>query len=531
MILRAGGAPWLLRHELRLLFFNASVKTKKGLATRGVGKAGGALWAGAAILLHGLAFALLSALAGASLHNAHALVMGLSALYGIVFSMMLSSALKLSVAALFERADLDLLLSSPLSTRAILSVRLLGIAIGIAAMYLFFLAPLAHAGLVLGQVRWLAVYPLVLGSAMLAASLAMLLTLLLVRLFGVRRTRVLAQLLGALSGALLFLLSQLYANILGNAREQLAAWFAPMLAPGAAFGPDSVIWLPGHALLGAPRPLLALNITALVMFVWTIRFTHRFFAHGLQQAVSMVRVATAPPGGQRYQFARSLTHSVIIKEWRLIARDPQLISQVLLQLLYLLPLCLLLLFKSGAQMAGIGAALTFLCGALTAALAWIIIAAEEAPDLLRAAPCDMRAIRRAKLAAVVMPALAIVSLPLLWLLLRDPLAALLTCATVVACVLSSALIALWCARPALRGDFKRRGKGNVLSHALDTVNGVIWAGLAHLLLSMHLARSASPLTVLGAAGLCVGAFALLALGWCCRHRDAPPAGARAHART
>ncbi|MBC7454707.1 MAG: hypothetical protein H7335_13575, partial [Massilia sp.] len=157
MNLRPGSALWLLRHELRLLFFNASTKTDKGVATRGISKAGIALWAGAAVLLHGLAFALLSALAGATLQKAHMLVMGLSALYAIVLSMMLSSALKLSVAVLFERADLDLLLSSPLPTRAIFTVRLFGIAIGIAAMFLFFLAPLAHAGLVLGQLRWLAI--------------------------------------------------------------------------------------------------------------------------------------------------------------------------------------------------------------------------------------------------------------------------------------------------------------------------------------------------------------------------------------
>ncbi|MBC7456587.1 MAG: hypothetical protein H7335_23360 [Massilia sp.] len=528
MILRAGSAPWLLRHELRLLFFKANVKAKKGVAARGVGKAGIALWVSASVVLHGVAFALLGALGGAKATSAHALVMGLTGLYAAVVSIMLSSAMKLSVEVLFERADLDLLLSSPLSTRSIFTVRLLGIVIAIASIYLFFLAPLAHAGLVLGQVRWLAIYPVVLGTAMLAASLAMLLTLLLVRLFGVRRTRVLAQLLGALSGALVFLLSQVYANTLDSFRVQVSAWYAPLLAPGAAFGPDSAVWLPGHALLGAPRPLLALGVTALLVFVLSVRLTHRFFAHGLQQAAGMVRVAKAPHGGQRYRFARSLTQAIIIKEWRLIARDPHLLSQVLLQLLYLLPLCLLLLFKSGAQMAGIGAALTFLCGSLTAALAWVIIAAEEAPDLLRAAPCAMRAIQRAKLAAVAMPALAIVSAPLLWVLLRDPLAALLTCATVVACVASSALIALWCARPAVRGDFKRRGKGNVFISTLETVNGVIWSGLAYMLLSMHLARSASPLTVLAAAALCVSAFAVLALGWCCRHRAAQPS---AHART
>ena len=530
MTLRAGSALWLLRHEVRLFFFNAGGKAKKGGSKRGVGKAGIALWAAIALLLHAFAFALLAGRAGAHLASSHVLVMGLTGVYAAVVSMMLSSGLKSSVEALFERADLDLLLSSPLSTRSIFTVRLTGIVVGIAAIFLFFLAPVANAGLVLGQFRWLAIYPVVIGTSALAASLSMLVTLALVRLCGVRRTRVIAQLLGALSGALMFLLSQAYANTPGGVRQQVAAWFAPMLAPGAVLGPDSLFWLPGQAILGAPRPLLALCIAALAAFALTVRFTHHFFAHGVQQGVSMARVMQAPPSGQRYRFGRSLTQAVIIKEWRLIARDPQLMSQVLLQLLYLLPLCFLLLSGGGARMPGIGAALTFLCGSLTAALAWVIIAAEEAPDLLCAAPCSMGAIRRAKLAAVAMPALAIVSLPLLWVLLRDPLAALLTCATVGASVASSALIAMWCGRPAVRGEFKARGRGNFLSNVLETLNGAAWAGLAFLLLTLHVARAASPWMLLGAAALCMIAFAILGLGWWCRRRDdeaASPARVRA----
>jgi ABC-2 type transport system permease protein len=517
--LRAGSAHWLLWHELRIFFFNAGFGKQKGIAKRGVGKAGIALWTLAAAVLHAFAFAMLSNPGASAAKAPLLLVMGLTGVFAAAASMMMSSGLKACVEVLFERGDLDLLLSSPLSTRAIFTVRLASIAVAIAAIFLFFLAPFAHAGLALGQYRWLAIYPVVLGSAALAASLSMLITLALVRLFGVRRTRVLAQVLGALSGAMFFLLSQLYANTLGSFKPQVAAWFAPMLAHGAVLGPDSMFWLPGHAILGAPLPLLALSLIALAVFALTVRFTHRFFVHGVQQAVSIVRVAEAPPGGQRYQFGRGLTHAVIVKEWRLIARDPQLISQVLLQLLYLLPLCFLLLFKDDSPLPGIAAALTFLCGSLTAALAWVIISAEDAPDLLRAAPCDMATIRRAKLAAVTMPVLAIVSLPLLWVLARDPLAALLTGATVVASVASSALIAMWCGRPAVRGEFKARGKGTFLSNALETLNGFAWAGMAYLLLITRLAPAASRLLLIGAGALAVIASAVLLLAWRCRHRD------------
>lgn len=232
-----------------------------------------------------------------------------------------------------------------------------------------------------------------------------------------------------------------------------------------------------------------------------------------------MRASAAPAGGQRYRFGRSLTRVVIIKEWRLIARDPQLISQVLLQLLYMLPLCFMLLFKGGAQTPGIGASLTFLCGSLTAALAWVIISAEDAPDLLRAAPCSMGTIRRAKLAAVAMPAPAIVSLPLLWIFTRDPLAAVLMCATVGASVATSALIAMWCGRPGARGDFKARGKGTFLGNALETLNGFAWAGIAFLLLSIRVQAAISGPMLLGVGGLSAIALALLFFGWLSRRRD------------
>ena len=519
MNLRAGSSLWLLRHEVRMFFFNAGFGAKKGVARRGIGKASIALWIGMAVTLHAFAYLVLSKFPAGAVQAPQMVVMGLTGLFAVLFSMMMSSGLKSSVEVLFTRGDLDLLLSSPLASRGIFTVRLAAIVVRIAGIFLFLLTPFAHAGLVLGQYRWLAIYPVVLGSAALAASLSMLITLGLVRLFGVRRTRVVAQLLGALSGAMFFLLSQVYANTMGGFRLRAADWFAPMLAPGAMLGPDSVLWLPGHTILGAPGPLLAMSVTAVAVFALTVRFTHRFFVHGVQQAVSLVRAAEAPPGGPRYKFGRSLTQVVIVKEWRLIARDPQLISQVLLQLLYMLPLCFLIVFKGSVQIAGIGAALTFLCGSLTAALAWVIIAAEDAPDLLRAAPCSMGTIRRAKLAAVAMPALAIVSVPLLWVLVRNPLAAVLMCATVVASVASSALIAMWCGRPAARGEFKARAKGNFLANALETFNGFGWAGVAFLLISIGTEQQTSLLKLIGAAGLLVATGLLLLLGWLCRRRD------------
>jgi ABC-2 type transport system permease protein len=112
-----------------------------------------------------------------------------------VATFMLSSALKASVMALFERGDLDLLLSSPLSSRSIFTVRLLGVVMSGAALYLFLFGPLVHVGVALGQFGWIGVYVTIATTATLMACLGMLLTLALVRVLGARRTRVLAQVL------------------------------------------------------------------------------------------------------------------------------------------------------------------------------------------------------------------------------------------------------------------------------------------------------------------------------------------------
>lgn len=505
-----GSALWLLRHEVRMFLFNAGGGTRKGAPKRGISKTTMAIWIGVAALLHGFAFVLVSSLRASGFTPPHSMVMAITGILAAIMTMMLSGGLRASVEALFERGDLDLLLSSPLSSRSIFTVRLAAIAIGIAALYLLFLAPFAHAGLVLGAFRLLAIYPVVISLAVLSASLAMLLTLGLVRMLGVRRTRVVAQILGALAGAAIFLLAQLYTNSVQAVKDMALAWAAPLLQPGHAFGPDSLVWLPGHAMLGAPLPVLALSLAAVAAFVLTTHLTHRFFVQGVQQAASMVEAARRPAGELAFNFRRSLAHALIVKEWRLIARDPQLISQVLLQLLYMAPLFVVLFLKAEVSLASVGAGLTFLCGSLTGALGWVIMSAEDAPDLLRAAPCRQATIARAKLAAVVLPALAITAPPLLWVAVGDPLAALLIAASVAGCAGGAALVVSWVGRPAVRGEFKRRGKGNVVGNVFETLNGFAWSLLAFLMVSAA-ATPARARLLAGAAAAGVLAVGVLAI--------------------
>lgn len=506
-----GSILWLLAHELRLSWYGAALN--KG-GKRRPGLRAIAAWLLGWIFLHAFAYILLRPLGAVGLHDARLAALAGAALL-VCATFMLSNALKASVLALFERGDLDLLLSSPLPSRTIFTVRLLGVTATTAAMFLYLLAPLAHVGLVMGQPRWFAIYPAVTALAALAACAAMLLTLALVRLLGARRTRVVAQVVAAIAGALLFLLSQAYNLVSHDADGGSAARIMRSLAQGGALGPGSPLWLPGRAALGEPGPLAGLVLLALAALFLTAARTHRFFVHGLQQAAGMVKARARPAGGVRYRFRRNLFDTVVIKEWRLIARDPHLISQVLLQLVYLLPL-LLLILRGGGSLPAAGAGLTLLCSSLTASLAWIVISAEDAPDLLLSAPAAQRTIRLAKLAAAAMPALLLVALPLLWLIARTPLPGLLTSFTATGAVLGAALIVLWVGRPAARSDFKARGKENFLSTFFELLSSLAWGGLAWSLLELE--TDAPAWAAAAATCALAGALGVLLLSWLCRRR-------------
>jgi ABC-2 type transport system permease protein len=472
-----GSILWLLGYELRMSWYGTAL-SKNGKRRRGHRGmiVGIVAWA----LLHLVAFAMFRTLDRDGMYEAFLAIL-LTAVLLVCATFMLSSALSACVMALFERGDLDLLLSSPLPSRSVFAVRLLGVATATAIPYLFLAGPFANVALVFGHPGWLGLYVVVGACAMLMACIGMLLTLALVRILGARRTRVVAQVVAAIAGAFVFLLSQAY-NLTrhdGTAGPRLL----DMLAHQHLFGPGSAIWMPGRAILGAPLPLLGAALLAALAFALTLNLTHGFFVHGLQQAAGSSRARARPAGALRFRFRGSLFDTVVVKEWRLIARDPHLIAQVLLQLVYLVPM-LLPLLRGDATGPALGAGLTLLCSSLTGSLTWIVISAEDAPDLLLAAPAPRRIVQMAKLAAATMPPLLIVALPLLWQIVHAPVAGLIFAFTISAAVLSAGLIVLWTGRPAPRSDFKTRAKGNFLSTMLELTSSLCWGGLGWLLVAL-----------------------------------------------
>ncbi|MDL2345973.1 hypothetical protein QOL99_17730, partial [Deinococcus sp. MIMF12] len=110
------------------------------------------------------------------------------------------------------------------------------------------------------------------------------------------------------------------------------------------------------------------------------------------------RAGRRQAGPLRFRPARQAT---LLKEWRMVGRDPELLSRTLLQLVYLLPL--MASAWRGSVVGAASAGIVLLGASLASALAHLTLNAEDAPDLLVTAPRSPAALRRDKWLAAALP--------------------------------------------------------------------------------------------------------------------------------
>ncbi len=464
---KPGSWPWLLMHEMRVSW-------------RGIGGSHNGLIAVCAALLwaamHWGAWVALPAVYGLMVKGLQSPVI-LGGLFWIMVSLTVSQTMIHTVNALIGRGDMDLLLSSPLSQRSIFMVRGLSIALSACLLPAFALSPVANVGLLRGMPGLAAIYPVLAASALGCAAAGMLLTMTLWRLLGARRARVAAQVFAAFIGAGFFLVCQAPNFLSSGAKLALAAWFKAGLRPGGWLGAGSALWWPVRAMFGEPLPLLAVMAAGTGGFWLVLNLTYRRFITGTQEAVAGGSAAPKTDAvNSGPAFRSGLTRILIFKEWKLIARDMQVISQTLIQLLYLVPLVFICV-RSGPESWRLLPPLVACAAMLAGNVAWLTINAEDAPELVATAPVSLPRVLWIKAAAAVVPVLALL-LPLAaWWAVRDPLmaAVLLLCGT--GAMLSAAAIQVWNLRPASRGDMKKRmKKGDVVGY-IELLSTVGWAGI------------------------------------------------------
>lgn len=381
-----------------------------------------------------------------------------------LFTLMVSAAVTAALEALFTRGDLDLLLHSPVAPRTVLASRALGVTLSAALAAALFLVPLLLLLFGLGAWRGLGLLGWWVAASCLAASLGLWLTLGLVGRIGVRRTRTAASVVGALFGASVFLVSQ-WPNLVGRSERAQATLFDAVtrVAPGAGSWPgrDSPLWYPARAMWLEPGPLLLLLVGSALVLAGTVAALARRFTQGVQEAgeSGVGRSALGRGEARPLRFA-SGGQATLFKEWRLIGRDPEVLSRTLLQLVYLLPLFFSI--ARGSVSGAAGAAVVLLTANLASSLARLTLDAEDAPDLLVTAPRSPAALRREKWLAAALPTALLGVLGLVLLAARGApgpgiLSSLLLLPLVLLGTGGAALMVLWQPLPLRRADaFRRR---------------------------------------------------------------------------
>ena len=455
MTLTPGSIPWLMRHELRLYTRSGIVKATS-LTFLII----------AEILVHLVAVVVALAARAAGAHASSSIPAALPLLLvtaGLAFCLlfMVSRSLNGIVQVLYTRADLDLLLSSPIAPKSIIGVRVGSVALTVTLEVAMLAWPFANVFVLFGWFEWSKLYLLLPAIGMLATSLAVVFALTLFRLLGPRTTRIVGQVLAALIGMGIFLLSQL-PNIMNHGPQRGPGnynGFGVLLSADA--GHLGAILVPGRLVLAGYWPTVLLTLTGAALLLLTVqvlsgRFLRAATAIGSMGSGRSTRISIRP-----LRFRGSLRTVLIRKELRLIRRDPLLLMQLLQQTIYLVPLALLLWRQSrggAGTVPWLWLGMIFVSGTQATALAWITIAAEDAPELLTSAPLTRAMIVRAKIEAALLPLVPLWLLPLL-ILWRAHLwfaVSLVLCA--FGCSVSTALLQVH-RPPGKRDSFKLRGRG------------------------------------------------------------------------
>jgi ABC-2 type transport system permease protein len=330
--------------------------------------------------------------------------------------------------------------------------------------------------------RWLAGYGVVAALSAFSTGLALIMVVVLFRTFGPKRTRAISQVVSAVIGAA-FVISIQVVAILSTGNISRVSLLRSNTFVEYAPPPSSLFWWPAHAAAGDMVALVALLIVGIGVLTLVI------LAISGQFAAYVVMAANIEPRNGRKHRASSPFNPVSIKralrrkEWLLICRDPWLMSQSLMQILYMVPAVVLLWKSFGNHMDALlilVPVIVMASGQLAGGLAWLAVSGEDAPDLIGSAPVPSRTIVAAKVEAV-LGLVALVAAPLLvGLALAAPALALAAALGVIVSSGSATLVQMWFRGQAKRSDFRRRQTSSRLATLSEALSCILWASVALL---------------------------------------------------
>lgn len=480
--MKPGSFAWFARHEIRLAWRDWLFLLSGGHSRRGFGVLLGVV--GFVLFMHALAFVTLPRavdLAGPPDRRTLTAIGGTLLLYG---SLMLSQAMEGVTRAFFARGDLELVLSSPAAATRLFAVRIFAMTASVAGMGLLLAGPVINVLALRGGAQWLAAYGLMAALAMAAVALSAVVAVLLFAAIGPARARFGAQIIAAVVGASFVIGVQFLAiTSVGTMSRLDLLRSAAVVNHAPAEG--SPLWLPARAAAGNWLDLAAVAFVAAGLLAAAIRFCAPRFA---RLALSAAAVSAGTPRPRRHLLAArrssglraaSPAQALRRKEWALLRRDPWLISQSLMQILYLLPAFYMLslsFYGGGLRSTILVPVLIMAAGQLADGLAWLAVSGEDAPDLIGTAPITQLGVWRAKAEAVA-GVIALVFGPAVALLaVIDARPALVALCGVVIAALSASLIQFWFRAQAKRSLFRRRHVSSRIATFAEAFSSITWSG-------------------------------------------------------
>jgi ABC-2 type transport system permease protein len=498
--MQSGTALWFARHESRLAWRDWVAMMTAGKRARryqvGIGIVA------FVIVMHVVAYFVVGGFAAATPDKP--MLIAITATLLMSWLLMVSQAMESMTRAFYARSDLDLILASPVAAHEIFAVRISTVALSIAAMALPLAAPFIDMMIVLGGWHWAGAYGVIVAMGAAATALAVALTVGLFRTIGPKRTRLVAQVVAAVIGAT-FVIGLQVAAILSygtlSRSDVLQSDAVRTLAPDV----DSLVWWPAWAVLGDGPALAGVIAFSLILLALMVAIVSPRFGEYAIAAASSGNSQISRTARPKTFHVATPRHALRRKEWILLRRDPWLVSQTLMQMLYLVPPAVLLWrsFEAGGGPINLLVpVLVMAAGQLAGGLAWLTISGEDAPDLVATAPVPARFVLRAKVEAVI-AIIAVVFVPLIVVIaVASPRHALITGGGIVISAASATAIQLWFRTQAKRSQFRRRQVSSRVATFAEAFSSISWAataGVAAVSLWLAIAPALIALGIVGGA--------------------------------
>ena len=472
--------PWFAAHEFRLAWRDWLAMMTAGRRVRGI-----VLFTTLALFyvgLHLLANALMAPWIAAGIAPDKSTLVTVTGTGFLFWTVMLSQALESITRAYYSRSDLDLILSSPTSSASVFAVRTSATAFATVLLACLLASPIINTLVAHEGPKWLAAYGVLAGFGALAAALSVLVTIGLFRTIGPARTRLAAQIIAGIVGAGFVIGIQAVAILSFGNMDRYAVMQSPEFV-AATPAVDSLVWLPARAAMGDIGDMLLVLLIGFGALALVIRFTSQGFAQHAIAAAGVSATRVQQTASTRPFRRASQRHALRVKEWKLLRRDPWLLSQTLMQILYLFPPALFLWISYG-QSAGtyvvVIPVIVMAAGQLAGGLSWLAISGEDAHDLVVTAPIHPRAVLIAKIESVTISVAVIFAPILICVAIASLSLAWITAAFVAISAGSATAIQLWFRVPMRRAMFRRRQVASRVATISEALSSIMWAGAAVL---------------------------------------------------